>query len=115
MKSPLVHLSDAEYGTEENLFALFRAMTTLPAGELVESEKLSYHHTFVLNPMFNGVWGTHLRDAEVDKVIEQVLDWFKARNVPYIFWWTGTRTQPPDLAERLEAHSFTLNFPSDPG
>lgn len=115
MKAPLVHLADAEYGVEENMFELFRTMTTLPDGELVESEKLSYHHTFILNPMFNGVWGTNLSEDEVDAAIEQTLDWFKARKVPYIFWWTGTRTQPVNLPERLVAHGFALNFPGDPG
>ena len=50
-----------EAAVEENLFDLFRAMTTtLPGSELIESDKLSYHLSFPTNPMFKGVWRTRL-------------------------------------------------------
>jgi hypothetical protein len=40
----LLNPTDAELGVavEENLFALFRAMSTLPGSELVETPELSY-------------------------------------------------------------------------
>lgn len=94
--------AELEAAVEENLFALFQAMAaTLPGSELVESDKLSYHLSFPSNPMFKGVWQTRLSPDEVDEAIEQTLAWFKARNAPFLFWWTGPGTEPDDLGERL--------------
>jgi GNAT superfamily N-acetyltransferase len=88
---------------QENLFALFRAMAgILPGSEIVEGEKLSYHHTFPTNPMFKGVWATHLDDDEVEEAIDETLAWFAARNAPFLFWWTGPGTSPADLGKRLQ-------------
>jgi hypothetical protein len=56
---------------QENLFDLFRAMSAaLPGGELVETPSLSFHHTFPTNPMFKGVWATHLAADEVEEAID---------------------------------------------
>ena len=105
----LTNLSEAELAAavEENLFALFRAMVaTLPDSELVEGEKLSYHLAFPSNPMFKGVWRTRLSAGEADDVIDETLSWFKARQAPFIFWWTGPGTTPNDLGERLVARGL---------
>jgi ribosomal protein S18 acetylase RimI-like enzyme len=100
---------------EENLFALFRAMQAIPGAALVESEKLSYHLAFPSNPMFKSVWATHLAAEETDAMIEQTLGWFREQGAPFAFWWTGTRNQPSDLAERLTAHGLEMNIEGDPG
>jgi GNAT superfamily N-acetyltransferase len=92
---------------EENLFAMFQAMAAvLPGAELVEGEKLSYHLTSPSNPMFKGVWRTRLADDEADAAIEETIAWFKARNAPFLFWWTGPGTTPEDLGARLEARGL---------
>jgi ribosomal protein S18 acetylase RimI-like enzyme len=86
----------------DNLYDLFRAMArTLPESEIVQGEKLSYHLTFPTNPMFKGVWKTRLSTNEADNVIDQTISWFKERNAPFFFWWTGGETTPNDLEERL--------------
>jgi len=105
----LTNPSEAELAAavEENLFALFRVMVaTLPDSELVEGEKLSYHLAFPSNPMFKGVWRTRLSASEADDVIDETLAWFKARQAPFIFWWTGPNTTPNDLGERLVARGL---------
>jgi GNAT superfamily N-acetyltransferase len=105
----LTNPSEAELAAavEENLFALFRAMAaTLPGGELVEDEKLSYHLTFPSNPMFKGVWRTRLSAGEADAAIDETIAWFQARHAPFIFWWTGPGTTPDDLGERLVARGL---------
>jgi GNAT superfamily N-acetyltransferase len=56
--------------------------------------------------MFKGVWRTHLLASQVDDVIDQTLAWFKARNAPFVFWWTGPGTTPADLGERLMARGL---------
>lgn len=102
-----MNLVEMETAVQENLYALFRAMSTaLPGSELVESNKLSYHHTFPANPMFKGVWATNLHPDETDDAIAQTLAWFKARNAPFCFWWTAAGTQPHDLGHRLQAHGL---------
>jgi GNAT superfamily N-acetyltransferase len=108
-KMALIQPAAAELANavQENLFDLFRAMAaTLPGGEIVEGERLSYHHAFPTNPMFKGVWQTRLSPEETDAAIDETLAWFKARNAPYLFWWTGPGASPADLGERLQARGL---------
>jgi GNAT superfamily N-acetyltransferase len=86
----------------ENLYDLFRAMAdTLPDSQLVEQEGFSRHLTFPTNPMFKGVWNTHLSEQGADSAIDGTIAWFKEQNAPYFFWWTGGNTSPSDLESRL--------------
>jgi GNAT superfamily N-acetyltransferase len=89
--------------TQENLYALFRAMAALPGGELDERGGFALHRVPLANPMFNGVWATRLSDTDVDGAIDDVLSWFAERDAPFFFWWTGPGTRPADLGERLAA------------
>jgi hypothetical protein len=97
----------AELGraVEENLFALFRAMTTLPGGELTGGD-VGRHFTFPTNPMFKGAWRTRFLDAEAERRIDETIAWFRERKAPYFFWWTGPDTTPSDLGKRLEARGL---------
>ncbi len=91
----------------ENLYDLFRAMAwTLPDSQIVENEKFSRHLTFPGNPMFKGVWRTRLNSNETDKAIQDTISWFKERNAPFFFWWTGGDSSPADLDERLARHGM---------
>lgn len=101
--------SEAELASavEENLFDLFRAMAAaLPGSEIDEGDQLSRHLAFPTNPMFKGVWRTRLAADEVDEAIDETLAWFKSRNAPFLFWWTGPSTTPDDLGERLMARGL---------
>jgi GNAT superfamily N-acetyltransferase len=99
--------SELANAVQENLFALFRAMVeTLPGGEIVQTEQLGHHLAFPTNPMFKGVWRARLSDDESDAVIDETIAWFRARNAPYFFWWTGPGTTPNDLGERLQARGL---------
>lgn len=105
MNKPLTHATEVElaHATQENLFALFRAMAdALPGGELVETSSLGYHHTFPTNPMFKGVWHTRFSAEEAEEQIDVLIDWFKQRQAPFFFWWTGLDTTPEDLPQRLQ-------------
>lgn len=93
--------------TEDNLAALFMAMTTyLPAGELYRTPSLCRHHCQPTNPMFKGAWATRLAEADVDDAIEDTIGWFRARRAPYFFWWTGPSAKPEGLGARLQAHGL---------
>jgi GNAT superfamily N-acetyltransferase len=107
-ETPLVNASTAQLtaAVQENVYALFRAMATLPSSELVEGGKLSYHLAFPSNPMYKGVWRTRLAAEEVDNVIDQTIAWFKDRQAPFFLWWTGPDTMPDDLGLRLMTHGL---------
>jgi len=107
-ESILTQATEHELGLAvfQNLYALFRAMARELDGELLESDDLSRHHSFPTNPMFKGVWATRLSAGNADKTIEETIAWFKERNAPYFFWWTGPETTPNDLPQRLHAHGL---------
>lgn len=100
--------TDRELGLAvfRNLHALFRAMANGLGGEVDEGKNLSRHFSFPTNPMFKGVWETRITNETADQVIEETIAWFKKRNAPYFFWWTGPETTPEDLPKRLQAHSL---------
>lgn len=105
----LTHASRAELITavEENLFALFRAMTvSLPGSELFESDTISRHLTYPQNPMFKGAWRTRLSPDEVDEAVDETIAWFQARKAPFFLWWTGPGSSPGNLGERLTARGL---------
>jgi GNAT superfamily N-acetyltransferase len=96
--------TDAELAIaiEDNLFALFRAMSALPGSELVQTPELGRHNSPPTNPMFKGVWGARLDPERVDATIDEVIAWFERRRAPLFFWWTGPSTSPTDFGELLE-------------
>jgi hypothetical protein len=104
----LKNANDEELGlaVQANLFALFRAMTALPDSQLEETEKLSRHLASPTNPMYKGAWGTNLASDEIEPAILETIDWFKSRNAPFFFWWTGPNTQPADIGKYLTAHGL---------
>lgn len=102
-------ISDDELaqGVEENLYDLFRAMAAnLASSALEESDKLSRHLTFPLNPMFSGVWRTRLTPDEVENQITETIAWFEQRNAPFFYWWAEATSTPDDLGQRLAARGM---------
>jgi len=106
----LESVSDAELGAavENNLFDLFRSVARLQGGELEETSRISRHYVFPTSPIFKGVWQTHLEYEEVDGAIKDALEFFRERQAPFCFWWTGPSTRAPGLDERLLAHGFQV-------
>ncbi len=106
--TPLTNAAEPDLANaaEDNLFALFRAMTQALGGELEENGRLSRYYTHPLSPLFKGVFQARLAPDETDAAIAETTAWFKARNAPFFFWWTGEGTQPADLGERLPARGF---------
>jgi len=93
---------------EENLHAMFRSMVNVLHGEIEETTKLGRYHVTPLSPIFKGVFRANFAADEADSTIQDTVEWFKQRNAPFFFWWTGQGTQPVDLGERLVAHGFSL-------
>ncbi len=107
-KNILTNASDHELGRAvfDNLHDLFRAMTESLGGELLETADVSRHFTFPTNPMFKGVWSAKATKENADKTITDTIEWFKERNAPYFFWWSGPDSAPDDLPQRLQAHGL---------
>ncbi|MCC6500638.1 MAG: GNAT family N-acetyltransferase [Anaerolineales bacterium] len=106
--SILVNATDEQLGlaVQTNLFDLFRAMMALPNSQIEETSTLSRHLASPTNPMYKGAWGTNLAPNEVDTAIHETIDWFKSRDAPFFFWWTGPGTTPEKIGERLIAHGL---------
>lgn len=90
----------------ENLFALFRAMASLPGGSIIEGERFCCHHAPLANPFFHGAWRARLGEEEVDDAIDEAMTWFTERGAASFCWWTDAQTQPPGLALRLLNRGF---------
>jgi len=106
--SILKNAADKQLGlaVQDNLFALFRAMATLPNSQIEETEKFSRHLASPTNPFYKGVWGTNLMPDEVEPAIHETIDWFKSRAAPFFFWWTGPNTTPEDIGKHLISHGL---------
>lgn len=92
MTEPIRYASDEELSlaVAANLYDLFRAMAAvLPGSELQETAGLSRNLCFPMNPMFKGVWGTRLSPETAAAAIDESLAWFRERQAPFLFWWTG--------------------------
>jgi len=113
---PFIHASDATLAAavEENLFAFFRTMATMPGSEIVEGDRLSYHLTFPDAPMYKGIWNSRFSADEADSAIEQGVELFQAKGAPFVTWWFNNHPQPANLLERLEVHGFEHDY-SAPG
>lgn len=83
-------------------------MTQVLNGEIEETARLSRYHASPASPIFKGAYRTYLTSEAADEAILDTIAWFKDRNAPFFFWWTGSDTQPSDLGERLVAHEFSV-------
>ena len=93
---------------EENVVAMFRSMVEVLGGEIEETPTLGRYHAAPLSPIFKGAFRANLSEQEADSAIQETIEWFKTRNAPFFFWWTGRDTQPADLGERLVAQGFSV-------
>ncbi len=114
--STITHLTGDQRikAAQDNLFALFETMATLPGGEIVKTERMSYHFAPPTSPMYKGVWNTHLAPDEIEPAVSEAVAWFQERGAPAMFWWFGPGTNPPGLSDALTAHGFQINLEGDP-
>lgn len=98
------HLQTA---AEDHLYAALEQLSALPNAEIEHNPHLAcYRVPGIPNPMFNGVIRVQLTAQNADDTIKEVIAWYRERQVPNWFWWTGTTPQPSDLHARLEQHGL---------
>jgi ribosomal protein S18 acetylase RimI-like enzyme len=56
-------------------------------------------------PLLNGVTSARLDPESADRRIDEILDEFKAAQMPML-WWTGPATRPQDIGSRLIARGL---------
>lgn len=91
---------------ERQLFECFAYLARhAPYGEVLSDALLKRVVTRIPHPLMNGIYLAQLSRENMDQTIEETLDYFTSRNLPFT-WRTGPSTRPPNLGERLEAHGF---------
>ncbi|MBL8057694.1 MAG: GNAT family N-acetyltransferase [Anaerolineales bacterium] len=100
--------ADLAAAVEANVFAMLTAAARALGGEVEAGPRLSRCHAWPGSPIFKGVWGARLAEADADEAIAETVAWFQARRAPFFFWWTGTETQPADLGARLTTRGLSV-------
>lgn len=100
---------------EGNIVALYTALGAVPGMSIEERPDLLRCTSEIASPMFNCVARARLTSDTADAGITAVLDHFRAREVPMIFWWHGPACTPPDLGARLLARGFVRSWRDSPG
>jgi GNAT superfamily N-acetyltransferase len=98
---------------EANQIAAFREFRRVPGVECDDGPEAMWFCTGVPFPLLNGVFRARLDPNQLDAAIEGLLERFKTRGLPMI-WWTGPTTHPPDLGGRLVVHGL-VHSGDDPG
>src|SRR3712207_153322 len=98
---------DLAAAVEDSLHELFRAMARCLDGRLEEREGGSWHACpQVTNPMFTGVWAIRASERDADELIDRTIADLSDAGAAFAFWWSGHRSSPADLAQRLEARGL---------
>jgi ribosomal protein S18 acetylase RimI-like enzyme len=74
-------------------------------GVVHEDPRLTWISTGARIRFYNGVIRTRLEPADADRVIQSVVDEFRARDW-LMAWWVMPNSRPADLAPRLAAQGF---------
>ncbi|GAP97399.1 GNAT family N-acetyltransferase [Leptolyngbya sp. NIES-2104] len=75
-------------------------------GELFEHFDCSGFSTIVPTPLYNGVIRTQFGLGTIDERIDQTIDHFAQKQLPFV-WWTTSLAEPSILETSLEAHGLT--------
>ena len=78
---------------------------TSPLVERQVTDEIEWVITGVWDNTFNGVVRAQLSEANVDRMIDEVANRFRERNVPHL-WFLNVDSRPANLSQRLEAHRW---------
>ena len=80
----------------------------------VVSDELVMGSLGIPTPPLNGVWLARFDEPTVEASIDETIDWFDRRGMPFT-WWIGPDSTPADLADRLIQRGFRLDEAAVPG
>ena len=98
---------------EGNLVAYVMYCSCIPGAQVHQGPDHITALTGILQPSLNGVMRTRLREDNAYERIAEILEPFKAHQVPML-WWIFPGTQPINLARHLTAHGLTY-YQDGPG
>lgn len=97
---------DPIWALEENLAAFVLQHSASPGVRARDDETLAWVVTGIAEPFYNAVVRTRLAPDEADAVIAGMLQRFRRRGLPAL-WWVLPSSRPDDLGARLEAHGMS--------
>ena len=89
-----------------NLYSFFRFLSHSPQTEFYEDTKLIRWHTPIPHPWFNGVLSLQPAFADENQTIQEMLHYFKSRQVSGFTWWLESNLQTSDWTGQLLSQSF---------
>ena len=98
---------------EGNLAAYIMYCSCIPGAQVHQEADHISALTGILQPSLNVVMRTRFREDEAYERILEIMEPFKARRVPML-WWIFPGTQPANLARYLTAHGITY-YQDGPG
>lgn len=93
---------------EDNALALSQSFGRSPYVDLHDEPGLVWFATGVPFATFNGVVRTRLSGQEAAGRVDEMIDYFSARNLP-MHWLVGASTQPANLGHLLQARGLFLS------
>ena len=88
-----------------NWIEMLSYLGTSPLVERQITDEIEWVITGVWDNTFNGVVRAQLSEANVDRMIDEVANRFRERNVPHL-WFLNVDSRPANLSQRLEAHRW---------
>ena len=89
----------------ENLKSIGKLHGTYPNSVVWDRKNLFMFSHGYPHPYGQGVWHSDLNEEDADEVIDEVLNYFRERNLP-CWWLFGQEIKPRDLTDRLKARGF---------
>jgi GNAT superfamily N-acetyltransferase len=99
-------MDEATRDIEAALAAHWSYLGRWPRGALVEEAGVLRYETPIPHLPYNGVIRTQLSEGDADREIAAVVDSFRRRGVPFL-WWEHPSCTPANLARRLTAHGLS--------
>ena len=62
-----------------------------------------------------GIWYTNLKHDTIDERIEEVIEYFTSRSMPFFWIYVPGYSKPDNIVDYLEAHSFIKKMEGTPG
>jgi GNAT superfamily N-acetyltransferase len=97
-----------------NLYTFFRHLRHSPHIEFNEGGGLIRWHSAVPHPWFNGVLSTRPPAADETQSIQEIVAFFRSRNVPLSTWWIEAEQDTAAWERQLLAYGFG-HSPDTPG
>ena len=99
---------------EANLISFFVLWKSMPNVELYTGDDMFRIFTGLSHPLMNGIVRAQFDDENLEAKIEETIDFFKQRSVPFM-WWIGPASRPKDLREILGSFGLTKLEFDNPG